>query len=158
MATDDHGKKPDENRSNRGARGRFVRGNRANPSGRPKGRRNRTTELVEELLAGEAESLTRTLIDKAKAGDGTALGIVFARLCPPRKERTVVVANMPTLDDLVGAHSALIAAVLGGELSPQEGRAIAELLEARERALEATEFAQRLAALEKRLATQATSR
>jgi hypothetical protein len=155
---DNDRKKPDENRrSDRGARGRFVRGNKANPSGRPKGARNRATALVEELLAGEAETLTRVLIDKAKAGDSTALSLVFARLCPPRKERTIELAPMPPLDDLVAAHSAVIKAVTGGQLSPQEGRSISELLEGRQRAVELAEIASRIAALEARVAAQAKS-
>ena len=155
MESGDDGKKPDKNRTNRGARGRFVPGNRANPTGRPKGSRNRTTLLVEQLLADEAETLTRALINKAKAGDGTALSLVFARLCPPRKERIIELAPMPGLDDLVASHGAVIAGVVGGQLSPQEGRAISELLEARQRAVEMTEFAARLAALENRINAQA---
>src|SRR5262245_20152258 len=94
-ADDDNGKKPDKKRSNRSARGRFTPGNRANPAGRPKGSRNKTTLMVEALLAGEADLLTRVLIKRAKAGDGTALSLVFARLCPPRKERAVLLGPLP---------------------------------------------------------------
>src|SRR4051794_36945675 len=41
-------------------RGRpFERGKSANPSGRPKGSRNKTTMAVEALLDGEADTITR---------------------------------------------------------------------------------------------------
>src|SRR5262245_47204912 len=47
-------------------RGRpFEPGQRGNPSGRPKGARNKTTIAVEALLDNEAEALTRKLIELA---------------------------------------------------------------------------------------------
>src|SRR4029077_7685570 len=41
-------------------------GQSGNPSGRPKGSRNRTTLAAEALLDGEAEQLTRKAIELAK--------------------------------------------------------------------------------------------
>ena len=114
------GKKPEQNRRNRGARGRFLPGNQANPLGRPKGSRNRVTRSVEQLLDGEAETLTYVLVKRAKAGDSAALSLVFARLAPPRKGRTIEVA-LPPLDNLVASHDALITAVACGDLTPAEG-------------------------------------
>jgi hypothetical protein len=37
---------------------RFLKGQSGNPSGRPRGARNKTTLAVEALLDGEAEALT----------------------------------------------------------------------------------------------------
>src|SRR5262245_46115875 len=74
----------------RGPRGRCLPGNREGP-GRPKGARNKTTLLVEELLDNEAEALTRTLIKRAKAGYAVPLQLVFDRLAPPRKDRHVTI-------------------------------------------------------------------
>ena len=74
--------------SKRGAKGRFLPGNREG-LGRPKGSRNKTTLLIEALLEGEAEDLTRALIARAKAGSGVALQLVFDRLAPARKDRCV---------------------------------------------------------------------
>src|SRR5665213_366817 len=52
---------------------RFKKGQSGNPAGKPKGTRNATTRMLEALLAGEAEEITRKAIEMAKAGDGPAL-------------------------------------------------------------------------------------
>jgi hypothetical protein len=142
-------KKTGQNRSDRGAKGRFQRGNRGNPAGRPRGSRNRITRLVEELLSSEAEELTRTLISKAQAGNGTALRLAFERLDPPHKHRTVQM-ELP-VGGLVASHDAVIAAVASGHISPQEGIALSQLVEQRQRAVERADFAARLEALEIRM-------
>jgi hypothetical protein len=137
---------------NRGARGRFLPGNREGP-GRPKGRRNETTLLIEALLEGEAEELTRALIRRAKAGSGVALQLVFDRLAPARKERCVEIDIPPvrTLQDLLTAHAAIFANAASGELTPGEAHAMAGLLDLRRRAVEACELEARLATIEDRL-------
>src|SRR6188474_678147 len=81
-------KKPSSIDAPRGARGRFLAGNPGGP-GRPKGSRNKVTELVEAMLDGEAKALTGKLIALAKRGNATALQIAFARLAPPRRDRLV---------------------------------------------------------------------
>ncbi|WP_342148162.1 DUF5681 domain-containing protein [Methylorubrum sp. SB2] len=45
--------------------GRFEAGRSGNPNGRPKGARNKATIVVESLLEGEAEALTRRAIELA---------------------------------------------------------------------------------------------
>jgi len=147
-------KKCDRNKSarKRNPAGRFERGNPGGP-GRPKGVRNRTTEFVEELLAGEAESLTRQLIRKARAGNGAALNIVFSRLAPPRRDRPITLAlpRIESVADLLAAHAAITAAVGEGELSPGEAQAVTTVLDHHRRAIELVQFAERLAAIEARL-------
>jgi hypothetical protein len=55
-------------------RGRpFRPGASGNPRGRPNGARNRATVTAEALLDGEAEAISRKLIEKALEGDTTAL-------------------------------------------------------------------------------------
>jgi hypothetical protein len=71
-------------KTQRGPKGRFLPGNREGP-GRPKGARNRTTVLVEALLEDEARELTRTLIERAKAGFAVPLQLVFERCCRPAR-------------------------------------------------------------------------
>ncbi|KAB2919913.1 MAG: hypothetical protein F9K29_03370 [Hyphomicrobiaceae bacterium] len=145
-------KKPGKNRD-RGPGGRFAPGNRANPKGRPKGSKNKTTLFVESLLEGEAEELTRALITKAKAGHGTALELVFSRIAPARKDRHISI-KLPPLADLVEAHTAVIRYVAAGEITPAEGQMIANLIDMRRKAVESAELEARLAALEARLAAQ----
>jgi len=62
-------------------RGRpFEPGQSGNPKGRPKGSRNQATMIAEALLDGEAEAITRRLVDKALEGDTAALRLCFDRL------------------------------------------------------------------------------
>jgi Family of unknown function (DUF5681) len=68
---------------------RFKPGQSGNPDGRPKGARNVTTRAVEALLDGEAEKLTRKVIELGLTGDMTALRICMDRITPPRKDRHV---------------------------------------------------------------------
>jgi hypothetical protein len=74
---------------------RFRKGQSGNPSGRPRGARNKATLAVEALLDGEAEALTRKAIERALEGDTTALRLCLDRLLPPRKDRLVSFA-MPS--------------------------------------------------------------
>jgi hypothetical protein len=68
---------------------RFRKGQSGNPSGRPRGARNKATLAVEALLDGEAEVLTRRAIERAKEGDSVALRLCLERILPPRKDRPV---------------------------------------------------------------------
>jgi hypothetical protein len=64
---------------------------------------------------------------------------------------------MPACDHATGiskAFAALTGAVAGGELTPEEGQAVAAMLESRRRALEAVELEQRIAALEDKARTR----
>jgi len=64
---------------------KFQPGQSGNPTGRPKGARHKTTLAIESLLDGEAEALTRKVIEKAKEGDLAALKLCLDRLLPMRK-------------------------------------------------------------------------
>src|SRR3954466_3561851 len=98
-------------------RGRpFKPGQSGNPSGRPHGARNRTTLALEELFDGEAELLTRKVIELAKGGEMAALRLCMDRLCPPRRDRPVSFA-LPAIEnvaDVVKASGALLEAVAAG--------------------------------------------
>jgi len=122
--------------------------------GRPKGARHHITRAVEELLDGQAEKLTQKAIDLAIGGDLTALRLCLDRIAPPRKDRTVEF-DMPTISGAEDHPTALISiltAVAGGNLTPQEGIALAGVLAEHRTAIETTDHAARIAALEQRLA------
>src|SRR5262249_25441724 len=133
-------------------RGRpFEPGRSGNPSGRPKGARNKTTLAVEALLDGEAEAITRKLTEKALQGDTTALRLCLERLVPARRDR-VVAFDMPKIEtaaDAAKSSSAVLEACAAGILSPGEAGQIMQLISVHVRALETTEIEMRLAALEK---------
>lgn len=135
-------------------RGRpFGKGRSGNPAGRPKGSRHRATLLAEALLDGEAERLTRKAVDLALEGDGVALRLCLERLVPPRRERTLRLKLPPVASpaELPAAMTVVLAAAVGGELTPGEARALTELIEACRRMHETCELAERLAALEERV-------
>ncbi len=130
---------------------RFKKGQSGNPDGRPKGARNKTTLAVEKLLDGEAEELTRKVIEKAKDGDTTALRLCLERICPPRKDWPVQL-NFPATDTPKGATqavAAIIAAVATGDVTPAEGQALAGLVESQRRAIETQELEKRVVVLER---------
>lgn len=91
----------------RGPRGAFLPGNKEGAAGRPKGSRNRTTLMIEAMLEGEAEGLTRALIVKAKKGFAVPLQLVFERLAPARKDRHIEIKLPPigNIQDLLAALS-----------------------------------------------------
>ncbi|WP_425405852.1 DUF5681 domain-containing protein [Hwanghaeella sp.] len=130
---------------------RFQPGQSGNPNGRPKGSRNKATIAVETILDGEAEALTRKAIELALGGDGQALRICLDRICPPRKGRTIEL-NLPDMKDANGvaeAQSAVLQAVGEGTVSPDEGKVIADIIEARRKAIETLDHEKRLAVLER---------
>jgi Family of unknown function (DUF5681) len=127
-------------------RGGFAPGQSGNPAGRPKGARSKATLAVEALLAGEAQELTRVCVERAKAGDATALRLVMERICAPIRERAVHL-DLPTVADIADLPAAvgrIVEAVASGELLPSEGQAIAALLGQQRQAFETAELAQRL--------------
>jgi len=124
----------------------FAKGN----SGRPKGARHKATVVAEMLLDGEAEALTRKAVEMALAGDSTAMRLCLDRILPPRRERPVSF-KLPRLHapgDAAEAMAALIGAVAAAEITPGEAAELAKLVEAFVRALEASEFDQRLRSIE----------
>lgn len=130
----------------RSADGTFTTGN----AGRPKGARNRTTTAVMELLAGEAEAITRKAVEMALAGDATALRLCLERVAPPRKDAPVQfkLPQMATARDAAQAAGAVLEAVSEGDLTPTEGAQIMTLIDSYRRTLEVTELEARVAALE----------
>lgn len=136
------------------AGGRFQPGKSGNPTGRPKGARNRSTVAALAILEGEAESLTRKAVELALAGDAGALRLCLERLVPPIKDRPIPegAVNLPNLDSgsMAQAVAVVVAAVAAGSLTPVEGEALAGLLESHRKAVDAQEIEQRVAALEDR--------
>jgi hypothetical protein len=131
-------------------RTKFAPGQSGNPAGKPKGTRNKTTLAIEALLEGEADALTRKAIEMAKEGDGPALRMCLDRLAPLRKDAAVCFELPPiqTVADAVAASSALLSAVAGGDVTPDEAARIMTLLTSHKVLVETGEFERRLEALE----------
>ena len=142
-------------------RGRpFKKGQSGNPKGKPKGVRNKATLAAEILLDGEAETITRKAIELAKGGDITAIRMCLERILPPRKDRPIVV-DLPDVDslaDLKEAYAAVVRDVANGELTPDQGRTLSDLLESYRRTIETSEIEQRLATLEESMTSGRSKR
>lgn len=137
---------PVEPQPGRSAGGRFAKGN----PGKPHGSRHKATQAVRALIEGEAEQLTRKAVELALAGDVTALRLCIERLAPAPKDSPVPfkVPAMQTAADAAGALASIVAAVASGELTPGEAERIAALIDAWRKALETSELAARVEALE----------
>ena len=113
-------------------RGRpFEPGQSPNPAGRPRGSRNRTTLAAEQLLEGEAEELTRTVIELAKRGNVSALHMCMDRIYPVRRDRLlqVEIPLLTSVADVPEVIAAIFYGICAGELSLEEGTKLAGLVD-----------------------------
>jgi hypothetical protein len=135
-----------EKAEKRNANGTFAAGN----PGKPKGSRHKATQAIETMLEGQQEALTQAAISKALEGDVTALRLCLDRIAPARKDAPVSfdLPKVETAADVAVAARSIVAAVATGEITPMEGATVMGLLDGYRRAIETTEFEERLAALE----------
>jgi len=130
--------------------GQFPKGTSGNPSGRPRGSRNRATLLMEALLEGEAEELTRKVIELGKAGDTHALRLCLERLMPPGRDR-LVHFDLPPLHSPGNFSEAILSifrAVSEGQITPQEGETVSRVLASHATLVQLQELDERLSKLE----------
>ncbi len=128
-------------------------GQSGNPKGRPQGSRNKATLLVQALIDGQAEALVQKAVELALSGDGPALRVLLERICPPRKDSPIALADLPrveTAEDVPAAMAAILEAVATGQVTPGEGQALAGLVEHQRRAIETSDLERRLRAIEER--------
>jgi hypothetical protein len=98
----------------------------------------------------KAERLTRKVLEMALAGDIVAMRLCLERILPPRRERPVrfKLPELQSPPDAAAAMAALAAAVADGDLTPSEAAELSKLVAAYVKALEASDFDQRLRAIE----------
>ncbi len=131
---------------------RFKKGQSGNPAGKPKGSRNKTTVLLEALLDGKAEALTKKAIEMAGQGDPAMMRLCIERLIPPRKDRPINFELPPlkTTQDASLAQLKIVQAVAKGELTPNEGSEITKMLENFADTIRLSELEARIAEMEAR--------
>jgi hypothetical protein len=95
----------------------------------------------------------KAMIEKAKAGDSVAGRTILERVWTPRKGARLQfeLPEVSKADELPGAIAHVNHQVAEGDISPDEGNLIVGLLEAQRKAIETSELASRVAALEERL-------
>ena len=94
--------------------------------------------------------LVRAVIRAARKGDVRAAEIVLSRCWPARKGRPVAV-TFPAIGSaavIACAMGVVTSAVGAGELSPEEGQAVAAVLEAHRGAIETADLEPRIVSLE----------
>lgn len=130
--------------SERDTRGRFKPGASGNPNGRPK-----SADELRRLLSGNAESVAKKVIEAAEAGDMQAARIVMERLLPAiRPSHQPVTFAIDPDAPLADQGKAVMAAVAGGQLPPDQGKALLDGLSSLARIVEIDEIAARIAKLE----------
>jgi hypothetical protein len=90
---------------------------------------------------------------KAMEGDPVAMRLCLERLISTRKDRPISfeLPKIETTGDCTGAMKSLLASVAAGNISPEEGTAVAILIEKHVRIRETSDFEARLKALEERI-------
>ena len=142
--------KPPSNSGNQTADGKFAKGNKLS-KGRQEGSRNKATLACQDLLDGEAETLTKKAVNLAKGGDMAALRLCLDRIMPPRKDRPISLAlpGLDGADSLESASSAILKAVAAGDITPSEGQTLTMILEGYRKVVELADIERRVAALER---------
>jgi hypothetical protein len=130
---------------------RWPRGKSGNPNGRPRGSRSHVLAALDQIGEENAEAIVQKAVEQAKNGDQRAIELILSRVWPARKGRPVVL-DLPQISapgDLVAALAAVAQGVASGMLTPDEGHAVAAILETQRKAVETLNLEARIAALER---------
>jgi hypothetical protein len=139
-----------------------VRGRPFKPGnpGRPPGSKNKTTRMLEELVEGEAEKLTRKHLELALAGDVRCLHYCLDRLHPQRRGRPLdlPLPKINGVNDIPSAMGAIAAGVNDGNLSAEEASQLVRLFESYANAFIVNDFAIPLQNVESQMKMMNTSK
>jgi hypothetical protein len=132
---------------------RFQPGQSGNPAGRPRGSRNKATIAAETVIEAHLEAVTEAQCRKALEGSERAQRFLIARALAPARHRpvTIELPETVTLEGLLAAHETVTRLFAAGELTTEEAKTAADLLESHRRTLELGTLARRLEAVEAEL-------
>lgn len=130
-------------------RGKPFKGT-GNPTGRPKGARNKKTLLAEALLDEHVEMATGKLVELVSAGNLQAIALHLKLVFPNGRQRPVALKlpKLVTSADDLNALAAIAEAAARGDISPAEARDLSGIVELHMRGLERASFEERLQRLE----------
>lgn len=130
---------------------KFQKGKSGNPAGKPKGAKDRRTEL-RALLQPYAAELLQKAVDLALEGDPAALRMCLDRICPTIKATAEPVeTNIPTTGTLAEQGQALFQAAAKGKISSDDASNLMSILAGQVRIIEATSLDERIQVLEDQL-------
>ena len=135
----------------------FQKGQSGNPAGRPRGSRNKASIRMQEMLEQKLEELVDKLVKIALAGNIGALRLCLDRLLRARANEPFV-CEIPRLEkaaDAVGAMAELTSAAAAGDVTADQANKLARVISLYVNALEAHDFEDRLAKLERADLTRA---
>ena len=119
-----------------------------NPAGKPKGITDKRAKLLRQML-DDANDVYDGILAKAKAGDPTAAGLIFARILPTLRaqSQTVQFEFDPDLP-IAKQVEQVLAAVAAGQVAPDVGQQIVTMVGTLSQVRATEELAERLAILE----------
>lgn len=128
---------------------KFKKGQSGNPKGKPKGAKDKRTEL-RELLTPRAEELVNKVIEKALEGDMVALRLCIDRLVAPirAKDSSVVIDGLN--GSLTEQGQTIISSMSEGSLSPSDAIGMLNALVAQSKIKEIDDLEKRVELLERK--------
>jgi hypothetical protein len=129
---------------------KFRKGQSGNPSGRPKGAKDKRTAL-REILDNHSEELVGKAVELALQGDLSALRLCFDRLMPPlrSKDTSLIIEGMASADRPSLRANKVMEAVSTGSISPTEASSLMNTILSQTKILEIDDLERRLTQLEK---------
>lgn len=130
---------------------KFAPGQSGNPAGKAKGTINKRTQLV-KLLEPHASDLINKAVELAKSGDVNALRLCIERLIPKVSSEAITM-SLPNVDytkapALLALGAEIIRAIADQELTPEQGRTLASIIDAQRKTIETGELANRIEEIE----------
>ncbi len=130
----------------------FVKGQSGNPAGRKPGTLTKQDKLRAQI-AGGVPAIIASMQEKAVAGDAQAARLLLDRVLPTLKAvdspAPLALGNVTT--DLGTTAAAVLGALVGGSLSPDQAGSVASVLSALARVQEVAELVARIERLEGQL-------
>ena len=130
-----------------------------NPEGRPKGSGVRQ-KLFNDLVLPHKEKLIETSVNLALSGNEAMLKLLLEKLLPAKPSDEPIQFTLP--DSMNKQESVLVVcleilkAIERQELTPEQGKALASILETHRRLIETTELVARLSEIERVLKERKT--
>ena len=109
--------------------GRWVKGTKAPYNG---GSRWRKTKLAYAMFEEESEDIIRSVIERAKEGDSTAMKLVVDRIVPPLKSAPIKIELPPVTssEEAKNAIATVLAAQCAGEITQDEAEGLLRTIDA----------------------------
>lgn len=121
--------------------------------GRPRGSKNKTTQILDLLAEGQAEQVMQKTIGLGMDGDVACLRMLMDRISPVRKGQPINFDLPPikTLQDVLSVIPLLWTAIADGRLTPDEVSAMSLFAERSMAAIQLKDVEKRMEALEQKV-------